>query len=151
MDRRQLKCLLESFENEPDDVLQAVLLRDVTKTMQHLKQLYDYIDDYAIEPISLVEDIEGAKTAEAADCDEWNVAPVIVEAEELPPGVIIDSEDPLIVSVHNFAYPPVVYDKEPVFIPLSLNDTFLFSRILFDGDMEKLKEFWVGFSTCYRK
>ncbi len=149
LDVRQLKCLLESFEKEPDDVLRAVLLRDIAQAMEHLQQLHTYIDDYDIDRIPSTVDITGAKPETVTDCDEWNVASMVTEDEELPPCVPIDSVEPLITSVPNFAYPPAVHGKEPVFIPLSLNDTFLFSRILFDGDMEALKEFWVGFSTCY--
>ncbi len=110
LDQRQLKCLLDSFVKEPDEVMKAVILRDVSQAILHLQKLH-----------SLVEDCP-CKEAPVASCDEpQEVAPV--EA-------------------------PVLEQQEVVQIPLALNDTFLFARILFGGDVHKLKQFWGGFETC---
>lgn len=129
LDKRQLKCLIDSFQQQPDAELQSLLKRNIELLQSDLAQLSACVASVVCHE------------------EESEIAAVVIEPAEL---IAEEIKEEVVCETLQVEDEPAdeVESTEPISVPLSLNDTFRFAREWFDGDTDRLNLMWDGFSSC---
>lgn len=153
LDIQELRCLMDAFSREPNDALRGVLRRNIQQMRARLDALSLQLD--AVQSIKPVPPVPQAPFAQPPVQPVPPAQPVqsIPPMQSIPPvehpQVLVPEEVIKVVEVQ--VVPPV--EEKPIVAPtpilaerirtavdlrrsISLNDSFRFSRELFDGDSE---------------
>ena len=133
LDIQELKYLMEAFEREPNGTLREVLKRNILQMRDRLDQMLTELDtvqkpveEEIIQPILTEKEVEEAVLEEVEEEKEVESQPQIEVQETIK---IVSAG-----SILGERIRPVTDLRRSI----SLNDSFRFSRELFNGDSEQM-------------
>lgn len=128
LDIQELKCLMDAFSREPNGALRGVLRRNIQQMSVRLNTLLLQLN--VVQPTQDPVQI-------ASKTDTPPLCPEILIAKEEP-----IEEPPTVEEVSLTTSAPILAERIKTAVDLrrsiSLNDSFRFSRELFDGDGEQM-------------
>lgn len=139
LDIQELKCLMDAYTREPNAALREVIRRNIFQMRGRLDTILLSLD--AVTPVDEQKQIKEVEAIQAVVGPVEPIAGTVLPAVEEVNRTIVTSDQPV--------------DEKPEFIPvpilgerikttvdlcrsISLNDSFRFSRELFDGDTEQM-------------
>lgn len=154
LDLREIKYLLDILSREPDSMLQKVAIRRVRQMQSHLGVLLQEIEGITTEEKKIIEKEDKKENVEVILPTESVEEPALstIEPEPVkqpeplveakPEPVIIQEESVVeITEIHTTqvrSWGDRVKPAADLKSSLTLNDRFLYSRELFQGDMEHM-------------
>lgn len=137
LDIQELKYLMEAFEREPNGTLREVLKRNILQMRDRLDQMLTELDtvqkpveEEIIQPILTEEEVEEAVLEEVEEEKET------LQVVESQPQIEVQETIKIVSagSILGERIRPVTDLRRSI----SLNDSFRFSRELFNGDSEQM-------------
>lgn len=139
LDIQELKCLMDAYTREPNTALREVIKRNIIQMRGRLDTLLACLDTVppVNEPKPVKAEVEPARVVmEPVEPITEEVLPVVEESQVAVAPVQSVEEKPVL------APPPILGERIKTAVDLrrsiSLNDSFRFSRELFDGDTEQM-------------
>lgn len=152
LDLREIKYLLDILSREPDSMLQKVAVRRVRQMQTHLgvllqeiegitseekKDIITTIDEIIVQPVSIIEPNEKP----VANIPVQDDLPEPLEDIQPEPEVVEEEQVQETTEIHTAevkSWGDRVKPANDLKGSLTLNDRFLYSRELFNGDMEHM-------------
>lgn len=125
LDIHELKCLMDSFAKEPTPTLSELLKRSITRMQGRLDELQQEVDAIQVTSPSAVEETgEGTNEVAESEVD----SPVVIQSFE---SIVVKEEEPKSALLGES-----LKLSAGLRHAISLNDSFRFSRELFEGDTD---------------
>ncbi|MFR2070298.1 MAG: hypothetical protein ACLS4S_09045 [Bacteroides nordii] len=137
LDIQELKYLMEAFEREPNGTLREVLKRNILQMRDRLDQMLTELDTVQ-KPVEeeIIQPILTEKEVEEAVLEEVEEEKETLRVVESQPQIEVQETIKIVsaVSILGERIRPVTDLRRSI----SLNDSFRFSRELFNGDSEQM-------------
>jgi hypothetical protein len=137
LDIQELKYLMEAFEREPNGTLREVLKRNILQMRDRLDQMLTELDTVQ-KPVEeeIIQPILTEKEVEEAVLEEVEEEKETLQVVESQPQIEVQETIKIVsaVSILGERIRPVTDLRRSI----SLNDSFRFSRELFNGDSEQM-------------